>query len=80
MPLAVARHTVAELPLEVTLDESMAMMPGMGLGDFPDVTLGARVSPSGDAIAAPGDWYAERDGIAVAEESTVELLIDAQFP
>ena len=80
MPLAVARHTVAELPLQVTLDESMAMMPGMGLGNFPSITLGARVSPSGDAIAAPGDWYVERDGIAVAEEDTVELLIDAQRP
>ena len=78
MPLAVSRRRVADLPLDITLDESMAMMPGMSLADFPTVTLGARVSPSGDAIAAPGDWYAERDGVEVAEEAPVQLLVDTR--
>ena len=80
MPLAVARRTVADLPLELTLDESMAMMPAMSLASFPNVTVGARVSKSGNAIAAPGDWFAEREDVAVGESGTIELLIDARRP
>ena len=80
MPLAVSRHTVADLPVTVTLDESMAMMPTMSLARFPDVTVGARVSRTGEAIAAPGDWFAEREGVEVGAGDTVELVIDTRRP
>ena len=80
MPLAVARYTVADLPLEVTLDEGMAMMPGMSLANFPTVTVGARVSPSGDAIGATGDWFAERANVPVGDGTAVALTIDARRP
>lgn len=77
-PLAVARYTVADLPVEVTLDEGMAMMPSASLAGSDTVTVGARVAKTGDARGAPGDWYAERDGVAVGAESVVELVIDAR--
>ena len=80
MPLAVARYTVADLPVEVTLDERMAMVPTMSLARFPTVTVGARVSTSGDAIAASGDWFAERDGVRVGTAEPIELLIDSRRP
>lgn len=56
MPLAIARLTVADLPRQVILDESMAMAPGMSMGSFPSLELVARISKSGSPTTAPGDW------------------------
>lgn len=55
MPLAMVRKQVKDLPVTVTLDDTLAMMPEMKLSDFPEVVVGARISKSGDAIAQPGD-------------------------
>ena len=80
MPLAVARLTVADLPTTVTLDESMAMLPTMTLGTFPEVVVGARVSAGGQPAAAPGDWFDEREGVTPAAGPELELVIDRQVP
>lgn len=75
-PLAVSRHSVSELPITVTLDDSMAMIPNMTLSQFPDVTVGARVSLTGNPIAQPGDWFAEVNDVRVQGDGTgVELEI-----
>ncbi len=55
MPLAVQRLVAGALPLEVTLDESMAMIPNMTLASFPRVVVGARISKSGNARPSDGD-------------------------
>lgn len=54
-PLAIQRLAASALPLTVRLDESMGMIAGMSLAQFPRVVIGARVSKSGNAQAAPGD-------------------------
>jgi len=59
MPLAVQRLTVADLPVTITLDETMAMIPNMTLAAFPEVIVGARASLSGQPTAASGDWSLE---------------------
>ena len=56
MPLAMLRKTVADLPLRITLDDSMAMAPNLRLSQYPLVVVGARISKSGDALARTGDW------------------------
>lgn len=78
MPLAVSRHTVSQLPITVVLDDTMAMIPAMTLSKFPSVTVGARVSKSGDAIAKPGDWFNEQNNVIVNETVAVSLTIDQQ--
>ncbi len=55
MPLAIVRKTVADLPLSVTLDDTMAMAPSTRLSQFPEVELVARVSKQGTPAANPGD-------------------------
>lgn len=54
-PLAITRKTVKDLPLNFTLDDSMAMMPAFNLTTAGEVVVGARVSKSGNASPQPGD-------------------------
>ena len=76
VPLAVSRHTVAELPLSVVLDESLAMVPGMSLAQFPDVQIVARVSKSGTALPQSGDLQGRSAPINSAETGAVQIVID----
>jgi cytochrome c-type biogenesis protein CcmH len=55
VPLAVARTTVSALPYRFTLDDSMAMAPGMTLSTQSRVIVAARISKSGNPIAQKGD-------------------------
>lgn len=56
MPLAIIRVPAPKAwPFAFSLDDSMAMAPGMNLSAFPEVTIEARISKSGGAQPQPGD-------------------------
>lgn len=77
MPLAAVRRQASELPLEVELNDGMAMMPGAELSSVDEVEIGARISNSGQAIAAPGDLIGTLSPVAVTGDmQPVELVID----
>ncbi len=80
MPLAVAQRRVADLPVEVRLDDSMAMTPEARLSGFPEVDVGARVSISGDAVARSGDFEAESVRAQTTAKEPVRLRIASKRP
>ena len=80
MPLAVKRLKVADLPLTVTLDDSLAMTPEMKLSNFPQVIVGARISPSGQASPQSGDLEGETGPLAPADQASVKVLIERVRP
>ncbi len=76
MPLAAIKKTVADLPLSVTLDDAMAMMPQMKLSNFKDVKVSAVISKSGQPGAKPGDLFVEVFPVSVNAREEVILLIN----
>ncbi len=64
-PLAIQRRQVKDLPLELTLDDSMAMSPALRLSTVSQVIVGARVSKSGNAMPQPGDLQGLTPAVAV---------------
>lgn len=80
MPLAAKRVRVADLPVTVTLDDSMAMIPTMRLSAFPEVTVGARVSKSGQAMPQSGDLEGEVSPVEIGQAEAVKVVIDQVRP
>ena len=64
-PLAIQRWQVKDLPLQLTLDDSMAMSPALRLSSVSQVIVGARVSKSGNAMPQPGDLQGLTPAVAV---------------
>jgi len=58
-PLAALRRSSSELPLEVSLTDANAMIPGASLKQVDSLALVARISMTGRPIASSGDLYGE---------------------
>lgn len=81
MPLAIRRMKVSDLPAKVVLDRSVAMTQGMDLSSFPQVEVVARISGTGSAISASGDWQVSQGPIIVAsQKDPLSLVISEQLP
>jgi len=78
MPLAILRKQGRDLPVRFTLDDSMAMSPEMKLSAFPRIVVGARVSKSANATAAPGDLQGVSQAVG-AGATDVAVTIDSEL-
>lgn len=79
MPLAILRKQVRDLPLEFTLDDSMAMAQEMKLSSFPMVVVGARISKTSDAMPRSGDLQGLSVPVKIGA-SGLKLSIDTVVP
>jgi cytochrome c-type biogenesis protein CcmH len=74
-PLAVVRTRVGELPFEIALNDSHAMIPGKNISSARNIIVGARISMSGNPESQPGDYEKLSDSIPSNTDQTVELVI-----
>ena len=79
MPVAASKHSVADLPVTITLDDSKAMSPAVTLSSVEQVNVVARISKTGDPIAQPGDLEGSAESIATRTGERVAITIDRQL-
>jgi cytochrome c-type biogenesis protein CcmH len=77
MPVAVEKHTVADLPLTVTLDDADGPMPTAKLSALREVEVIARLSESGNAIRQDGDLESKPVRVRIPATSDVRLILGA---
>jgi cytochrome c-type biogenesis protein CcmH len=80
MPLAIQRRSAGELPLEFSLDDSMAMTPEMSVSRFPSVVVSARISRSGQATPQSGDLVGQSAPVAPGSPALLDIVIDQRQP
>jgi cytochrome c-type biogenesis protein CcmH len=67
------------LPLDITLDDAMAMSPALRLSTVSQVIIGARISKSGNAMPQPGDLQGLSPMVAVGSRG-LQLQIGEVLP
>jgi len=78
MPVAAEKHSLQDLPLTLTLDDSDSPMPTQKLSDLREVELVARLSASGEATAQEGDLESKPVRVTLPATAPVELVIGAE--
>lgn len=68
MPVALMKRQASELPIEFSLDDSMAMVPQARLSMQTRVIVGARISRRGDALPQSGDLQGLSAPVAVGTQ------------
>jgi len=80
MPLAARKLSAAQLPTELVLSDSDALIAGRKLGDVSSVVVVARLSSSGSATPQQGDWQAISEPADISSGSVnLTLKIDTEF-
>ncbi|AKC85558.1 tetratricopeptide repeat protein [Pseudoxanthomonas suwonensis] len=77
MPVAVERHALRDLPLQVVLDDADSPMPTQKLSALQEVEVLARVSADGSANRGEGDLESPAVRVALPAAGPVELVIGA---
>ena len=79
VPLAVVKRQVKDLPIVIELDDNSAMVPNMTISAFDKISIVARISRSGTAQAASGDFFGETGAIEPKITSEVAVTISEQM-
>jgi cytochrome c-type biogenesis protein CcmH len=80
MPLAAVRIMAKDLPIDVILNDSQGMVPGLALSNYEQVQVIARVAKGGQPMASSGDLQGIVQPVMVKSDDTVELVIDQIVP
>ena len=75
-PVAVIRESASAVPGEFSLSDANNMLPGRSLADFPELTIVARISASGEPTEQPGDVYGEISYTPGEGGGIVDLVMD----
>lgn len=75
MPVAVQKHRLADLPLQITLDDSDSPMPTAKLSALDEVEVFARISASGQANRQPGDIESPKVKVKLPATANVTLTL-----
>ena len=76
MPLAVVKKQVKDLPLNVTLDDNMAMLPTMTVSSVEQMIISARISQTGNAQPKSGELIGQASLSTSAHTATVNIIIN----
>jgi cytochrome c-type biogenesis protein CcmH len=76
IPLAVLRKKVRDLPLNFTLDDSLAMSPQLTVSSVDEVVVSVRVSKSGNATPQEGDHVGTSAAVRVGGDP-VKVVVDS---
>jgi cytochrome c-type biogenesis protein CcmH len=79
MPVAIMQAHASELPLQFSLNDSMAMTPTAVISNLQEVTLEVRISKSGQATPEPGDLYSSTQTVKVGAKN-LKVLVDQVRP
>ena len=75
MPLAIQKLDANNIPSEIILDDSTAMIPQMQLSNFNEVKIDARISATGSATPQSGDFYGRIENVEVTANPNKALSI-----
>jgi cytochrome c-type biogenesis protein CcmH len=75
MPVAVQKHRLADLPLQITLDDGDSPMPTAKLSSLEEVEVFARISASGQANRQEGDIDSPVVRVKLPHDDKVEITL-----
>ena len=78
MPIAVERHSIRDLPLDIVLDDGDSPMPTQKLSAMTEVDVFARLSASGDAARRDGDIESTPVRVKLPASVPVEIMLGAE--
>ncbi len=79
-PLAIRRLAASAFPVEVSLSQADRMLEGVQLETGAMVSIGARISHSGQAQAQSGDLEAEATTLTLDDRQSLTLRISRRVP
>lgn len=77
MPVAVEKHPVSALPLDIVLDDGDSPMPTAKLSALREVELVARLSESGNAMRQDGDLESKPIRVALPAKAPIDVVLGA---
>lgn len=80
MPVAVERHALQDLPLDIVLDDGDSPMPTAKLSSLREVEVLARISASGSANRGEGDVESTVARVTLPADASIDLVIGTPSP